>query len=731
MEKSTETAVVQLWGGVECTVNRVQDRYCQQLLKSGHIDRVADLNRFAQLGLRKIRYPLLWETNAPNGVQDADWTWADERFGRLRELNLEPIAGLVHHGSGPSHTSLLDSSFAPGLASFARACAERYPWITDYTPINEPLTTARFSGLYGIWYPHHRSSASFVRALVNETRATVLAMKEIRAVNPRARLIQTEDVGTVTSARRLSYQAAFENERRWLSLDLLCGRVDPDHPLYDFMCKGASEAELAFFCENPCPPDVIGVNYYVTSDRFLDHNLGAYPASMHGGNGRDAYVDIEAVRTPTGINGHANQLRATWQRYRLPLAITEVHLDCHREEQLRWLDEAWQAANLVKSEGATVEAVTVWSLLGAYDWNSLCTKDEKHYESGPFDVRSGQPRPTAVARAIESLSDTGTFSHPTMRGQGWWRRTKTRILNESGNQGRSGCFEAAPKRFLHLLNEDPLAAQQLLLIVSDGGPLSRSLIRACEDRELEHSLSSPGELQRISQELNIRLTSGMRPWAVVHAAHAQASATAAFATAHNLPFLTFFTDLVTQGEPHLSFDESHLFAFSDEATVAKLGEEALVQQVCPHALLVRSGPLFGATTQENAFAQALSLWKQSTVVVAPDDVFVAPAFTLDVAHVALDLLIDEEQGVWHFTHQDPVSWLQVMQMWAALHGVDDSLVRAAVGTKAYSFAALHVGSALTSKHGHVLPSLQSAFARHAREVAEPAAILSQRKARSS
>ena len=26
----------------------------------------------------------------------------------------------------------------------------RYPWIDAYTPVNEPLTTARFSGLYGI-----------------------------------------------------------------------------------------------------------------------------------------------------------------------------------------------------------------------------------------------------------------------------------------------------------------------------------------------------------------------------------------------------------------------------------------------------------------------------------------------------------------------------------------------------------------------------------------------------
>jgi hypothetical protein len=62
----------------------------------------------------------------------------------------------VHHGSGPRHTDLLDPAFATGLADYAGAVAARYPWVTDWTPVNEPLTTARFAALYGFWYPHAR-----------------------------------------------------------------------------------------------------------------------------------------------------------------------------------------------------------------------------------------------------------------------------------------------------------------------------------------------------------------------------------------------------------------------------------------------------------------------------------------------------------------------------------------------------------------------------------------------
>lgn len=730
MSKSTQTAGVQLWGGVECTDNRVEDRYFHQLQKSGHVARIADLQHLAELGLRKIRYPLLWETTAPQGVTSADWSWTDERFGRLKDLHIEPIAGLIHHGSGPLHTNLLDPSFAPGLAAFARACAERYPWIADYTPVNEPLTTARFSALYGLWYPHHRSDASFVRALVNQSRATVLAMRAIREVTPHARLVQTEDVGTVASARRLSYQATFENERRWLSLDLLCGRVDRHHPLYAFMCKGATEKELAFFCENPCPPDVIGVNYYVTSDRLLDHNLAAYPASMHGGNGRDAYVDVEAVRTPAGLRGHANALRSTWQRYHLPLAITEVHLDCHREDQLRWLDEAWRAAVQVKCEGIEVHAITVWSLLGAYDWNSLCTKDEGHYESGAFDTRSGQLRPTAVARAIRSLASTGRFWHPAMPGQGWWRRANAQPLANAGNQGRSLCFESAPKKPLHLLYDEP-GATELILVVADGGPVACGLLRACEDRHLHHFVCTPDELQRIGTQMHVRMANGIKPWAVVHAARGHMGASAVFAAAHKLPFVTFLADLQTSGNANGSIDEAQPFVGADAMTRATLHDESVAKDVHSRALFLRAGPLFGTPCDDCVFAQALSLWRQGGTVVAPDDVFVSPVYIYDLVNVGLDLLIDGEEGTWHAAQHAPQTWLRLMRMWAAVQGMNEGVVRAPLASETCSLVQFGFASALTTTRGYVLPGLPGTLARYAREVPQPLAHVSHRKARTS
>ncbi len=418
-------APLELWAGVECTVNRVGDRFLDQVERTGHATRDDDMERLAALGARTVRYPVLWERTASYDLAQMDFRWADTRLARLRDLGIKPIVGLVHHGSGPAGTSLIDPRFPHQLAAYAREVAERYPWVTDYTPINEPLTTARFSGLYGLWYPHGRTAQLFVRALVNQCWGVVCAMRAIRQVTRSARLVQTEDIGHVSSTPRLAYQADFENHRKWLSFDLLCGRVNRQHPLWKYLVgNGIAEAELVAFCDAPCLPDVVGLNYYVTSDRFLDERIDRYPPCSHGGNGRDEYADVEAVRVHAqGIAGHRAHLDSAWRRYGLPLALTEVHLGCTREEQLRWLDEAWRGAIEARAAGADVRGVAVWSVFGAVDWDSLLVNAAGHYEPGAYDARVTPPRATAIVQRARALSEGGA-PHATSTADGWWRLPK-------------------------------------------------------------------------------------------------------------------------------------------------------------------------------------------------------------------------------------------------------------------------------------------------------------------
>lgn len=420
----TSEAPLEVWGGVECSVVRVGDTVRNQLHDTGHFSRPGDIDLIAGIGLKTVRYPVLWEMVEANQGQ-YDWQWVDERLGKLHANGIAPVAGLIHHGSGPQWTHLLDPEFPQRLAAYAGRVAERFPWISMYTPVNEPFTTARICGLYGLWHPHGVDEAACFRITVAECRAVALAMKAIRKINPDAKLVQTEDFGRTYSTPALTYQANYENERRWLSIDLLTGRVDRKHKLYKRMiAAGVEPAHLAELRAQPCPPDVIGIDYYLTSDRVIDHRLHLHPDEPVGGNGRRRYVDVAAVRSdvPHEKLGLASRITEVWERYRLPIVVTELHNGCTRDEHLRWFMEGWRTAQSLRRQGIDLRAVTSWSLFGARDWNSMLTRQEGYYECGAFDSRYNPPHPTIVANAISHLAKDGHFDHPVLDRPGWWQK---------------------------------------------------------------------------------------------------------------------------------------------------------------------------------------------------------------------------------------------------------------------------------------------------------------------
>lgn len=476
----------EIWAGIECTINRIGDVFHQQLEKTGHLKRPDDLDKFAELGIKTIRYPILWEQIAPGKLEDADWSWADERLNKLRSLGICPIVGFVHHGSGPIHTSLTDDEFPVKLAAYANAFVKRYPWIKYYTPVNEPLTTARFSGLYGHWYPHGRDNNTFAKALINQCKAIILSFQAISARIPDAKLVQTEDLCKIYSTPLLSYQAAFENERRWLSLDLICGRVKIGHPMWDeLLSYNISEEDLNWFLNNACLPQIIGINHYVTSNRFLDENVNQYPDHFHGGNSFHKYADVEAIRIP-GIDSCSLYplLKEVWERYQLPMAITEVHLGGHREEQLRWLKECWNTSKQLHADNINIKAITVWSLLGSFDWNSLVTRNDNFYESGVFDVRGGSLRPTALSAIVKELIRDNAFDLPILNKPGFWQREDRFFEHYQHSRPRELSADG---------ESDALSHGSPILIIESDSILCASFIACCQSRSIHYLRVSLGQ----------------------------------------------------------------------------------------------------------------------------------------------------------------------------------------------------------------------------------------------
>ena len=50
---------LELWGGIECTINRVQNVFFDQLQYSQHYNRPGDIDLLAGTGIKKLRYPVL------------------------------------------------------------------------------------------------------------------------------------------------------------------------------------------------------------------------------------------------------------------------------------------------------------------------------------------------------------------------------------------------------------------------------------------------------------------------------------------------------------------------------------------------------------------------------------------------------------------------------------------------------------------------------------------------
>lgn len=706
-----------IWGGIECSIVRIRNVWRDQVAETGHASRLEDLDAVAALGIRTLRYPVLWEAVSPRSSDTAEFGWHDPRLARLRDLGIDVVAGLLHHGSGPRYTSLVAPAFPELLARHAERVARRYPWLRQFTPVNEPLTTARFSALYGHWYPHRRDMRSFAQALVNQCRGISLAMRAIRGVTPDAMLVQTEDLGKVFSTPSLSYQAQHENERRWLTFDLLLGRVDRHHPWFETLTRaGIDERILLELVDDPCPPAVVGVNHYLTSERYLEQRRARWPTGQRAsGNGRHRYADLEAVRMdlPAGSTGPEARLREICRRYGLPVAVTEVHHGCSRDEQMRWLADVWQAATTLAAEGEPVRAVTAWALFGCFDWNSLLLRRDGSYEPGAFDVRGQVPRLTALGRMVRGLARGDAVRHPVLSEPGWWRRDT---------------------RFYHPAKPPATAPGEGaggLLIAGNGGALESTLKRICDHRGLRYTEIDHG-LDLADGDTVRRLMERHRPWAVVDTA-VQAGAGepkapgaagvpplvgVGLATAcaeRDVAFLTFSSDAVFDGRQARAFAENDTTAPPTSQGRSRAAAESSIFASNTRSLIVRTSALYGPWELKGVVPDWLTTLARGEPIRLPSDIWCSPTYRPDLAHAVLDLLIDGETGIWHLANDGRTTWHGFGVQMAEAAGLDGGLVLAEPD-------AIRTSAALSSIRGKIMPSLSSGLERFISDVLRTGAL---------
>jgi dTDP-4-dehydrorhamnose reductase len=371
-----------------------------------------------------------------------------------------------------------------------------------------------------------------------------------------------------------------------------------------------------------------------------------------------------------------------------------------------------------------VRAVTAWSLLGAYDWHNLLTRNEGQYEPGVFDLRAPRPRPTALARMLNDLSHGREHDHPVLDAPGWWRRLERLQYAPVARRPHS------PANSLHGANIKGGHARPLL-ITGATGTLGRAFARICEVRGLAYHLLSRREMDVADASSVEHALTEYEPWAVINTAgyvrvddaetdaercmreNATGSLTLAQACARSeIKLVTFSSDLVFDGKKQTAYVETDETSPLNVYGHSKAEAEREVLSRLPDALVIRTSAFFGPWDEYNFVTMALRTLASGHRFRAANDAFVSPTYVPDLVHATLDLLVDNERGIWHLANAGAVTWADFARSAAQAAGLDANLVEAC-STKALKLAAPRPRySVLTSERGSLLPSLDNALARY-------------------
>ena len=345
-----------------------------------------DFQLLELLGIRYLRYgPPYYKTHLGPGKYD--WEFADATFKRMRELRIIPIVDLCHFGVPDWIGNFQNPDFPMLFAAYAKAFAERFPYLKYYTPINEIFITATFSALYGWWNERLASEESFVTALKHCCQANVMAMHAILEVQTKAVFIQSESSEFFHPANLSAQKMAnFLNEKRFLSLDLTYG-YPLSATMYQYLlANGMTQAEYRWFSDNQVNARcIMGNDYYVTNEHVV------YPDGRSEASGE--------------VFGYYVITHQYYSRYHLPIMHTETNITT--PNCVNWLYKEWANVHQLKLDGVPVVGFTWYSLLHQVDWDSALREDAGNINQlGLFDLdRNLMPVGKAYKKLIQQWRD--------------------------------------------------------------------------------------------------------------------------------------------------------------------------------------------------------------------------------------------------------------------------------------------------------------------------------------
>ncbi|WP_236705114.1 dTDP-4-dehydrorhamnose reductase [Hymenobacter sp. AT01-02] len=275
-----------------------------------------------------------------------------------------------------------------------------------------------------------------------------------------------------------------------------------------------------------------------------------------------------------------------------------------------------------------------------------------------------------------------------------------------------------------------------LLIAGAHGTLGRAFQQIAAIRGLETVALSRAKLNIADPASVERALERYQPWAVVNAAgyvrvddaetdyaHCYRENTtgpailAAACARLQVPLLTFSSDLVFDGQQTTPYLETDAPRPLNVYGISKQLAEREVLTDYPNALIVRTSAFFGPWDEYNFVHQVLQAARAGQPFEAASDVVISPTYVPDLVNTALDLLLDEESGIWHLANSGSCTWAEFACQIARMAGFDPSFIVARPSVDFPWLATRPLYSALGSVHGSLLPSIESGLERYLAEVA--------------
>ena len=327
-----------------------------------------DIALAADLGVKALRWGIPWYRVEPL-PGEFDWRWTDEVIPYMvEEMGITPVIDLIHYGC-PFwlRREFSNEDYPEAVARYAGAVAKRYKHLLKaYTPCNEPLVTALLCGRQGAWPPYLHGERGYVRMVMQLTKGMIEAVNALKQADPSSQMVHVE-AASITRAAHPDLAPMAEDYRLkgFIFFDLLTGRVNPEHPLYNWLVNnGARPRDIEKIAGQPVPVDVMGLNFYPqwsTQELYYDDKgTVASRSTEHDGS------------------GFGDMVEDFYRRYGAPIAITETSAKDSDEVRSAWLRASLGMIKQLRGKGVPVLGYTWFPMFTMIDWRY-------RWERGPLE----------------------------------------------------------------------------------------------------------------------------------------------------------------------------------------------------------------------------------------------------------------------------------------------------------------------------------------------------------